>query len=314
MAHRFANPDPRHRPHTVAAILRWGVVDRLRGRRRQRAAGPPAPRAEPDRALIHECSDRTRLTWIGHASFLATLGGASVLIDPVFAGHAGLLYRRHDAPGLTPDDLPELAAVLVSHNHYDHFDGAALRRLPADVPVVVPAGMGRAVRRLSRRTVVELDWWQAVPLGPLEVTLVPARHWSRRHIFDTNRALWGGFVVRTGGAAVYHAGDTAAFDGFAEIGRRFPGLAAALLPVGGYDPAWFMEHYHLDPEQAGEAFLALGARTMVPMHWGAFRLTDEPLGEPIERLWAWWDRYGPRDGRRLAVPAVGETIVLGGVP
>jgi len=312
MAHRFANPDRRHRPHGAAAILRWGVVDRLRGRRRRRAAGPPAPQVEPDRALIHERFDRARLTWIGHASFLATLGGASVLIDPVFASHAGLLYRRHAPPGLAPDDLPPLAAVLVSHNHYDHFDGTALRCLPPDVPTIVPAGMSRAVRRLGRQTVVELDWWQRLLLGPLEVTLVPARHWSRRHVFDTNRALWGGFVVCAGGMAVYHAGDTAAFDGFAEIGRRFPGLSAALLPVGGYDPPWFMEHYHLNPEQAGEAFLALGARTMVPMHWGAFRLTDEPFAEPVERLRAWWQWFGPRDGRRLIVPAVGETVVLGG--
>ena len=312
MAHRFANPDPSHRPHTAAAILRWGVADRLRGRRRKRPAGPPAPRVEPDRTLIHERSDRTRVTWIGHASFLATLGGASVLIDPVFASRAGLLYRRYAPPGLALRELPPLAAVLVSHNHYDHFDSTALRRLPTDVPTVVPAGMGRAVRRLGRRTVVELDWWQTVPLGPLEITLVPARHWSRRHVFDTNRALWGGFVVRAGDVAVYHAGDSAAFDGFAEIGRRFPGLAAALLPVGGYDPAWFMEHHHLNPEQAGEAFLALGARIMVPMHWGAFRLTDEPLAEPVERLRAWWERRGPRDGRRLIVPAIGETVVLGG--
>jgi L-ascorbate metabolism protein UlaG (beta-lactamase superfamily) len=314
MTHRFANPDRRHRPHGAAAILRWGVTDRLRGRRRRRAAGPPAPRVEPDRALIHERSDLARLTWIGHASFLATLGGASVLIDPVFASHAGLLYGRYAPPGLALADLPPLAGVLVSHNHYDHFDSAAICRLPPNVPTVVPVGMGRAVRRLSRRTVVELDWWQAVPLGPLEITLVPARHWSRRRVFDTNRALWGGFVVRAGGTAVYHAGDTAAFDGFAEIGRRFPGLAAALLPVGGYDPAWFMEHYHLNPEHAGEAFLTLGARIMVPMHWGVFHLTDEPLAEPVERLRAWWDRCGPRDGRRLIVPAVGETVVVGDAP
>ena len=170
--------------------------------------------------------------------------------------------------------------------------------------------MGRWFARWNRRPVIELDWWESVEVDGLAITLVPSRHWSRRWVGDLNRTLWGGFVVEGGGTSLYHAGDSAMFDGFAEIGRRFPGLAAALLPIGAYEPVWFMSRQHLTPEQAGEAFLALGAARLVPMHWGAFQLTDEPISEPIERLRTWWQQQGPRDGRSLAEMAVGETLAL----
>jgi L-ascorbate metabolism protein UlaG (beta-lactamase superfamily) len=119
-------------------------------------------------------------------------------------------------------------------------------------------------------------------------------------------------VVEGGGCSVYHSGDTAWFEGFAEIGRRFPTLDAAMLPVGGYEPAWFMEHYHLNPEQAGRAFLDLGSHCLVPMHWGTFQLTDEPLCEPIDRMRAWWRSDGPSNPRRLHVLDVGASLFLEG--
>ena len=309
--HRYRNLDPAHRPHRPAAILRWGVVDPLLGRRRRAAPGPPAPTVPPDLERIHGHDDRPWLTWIGHASFLGSLGGRPFLIDPVFSDHAGVLYRRYLPPGLMPSDLPPVCAVLVTHNHFDHLDASAVCAIPAEVPVVVPAGLGRWLRRRGRRVVVELEWWESARIEGLDVTLVPARHWSRRRVLDTNRSLWGGYVVEAEAQRVYHAGDTAWFDGFGEIGRRFPGLQAALLPIGGYQPAWFMEQQHLNPEQAGTAFLELGADQLVPMHWGTFQLTDEPLAEPAERIRAWWRRRAPGDGRRLRVLAVGETLELG---
>lgn len=241
---------------------------------------------------------------------LGGLGGYRFLIDPVFAAHAGFMYPRHGAPGLSVRQLPLVSAVLLTHNHYDHLDAGAIRALPEDVPVVAPAGMKHWLSRRGRGRIIELRWWEETAIDGIRITLVPARHWSRRGVLDTNRALWGGFVVEAGGTALFHAGDTAYFDGFREIGRRFPGLCAALLPIGGYQPGWFMEHYHLNPEQAGQAFLDLGAKTFVPMHWGAFQLTDEPLCEPVERLAEWWRREGPADGRELRVMAVGETAVL----
>jgi L-ascorbate metabolism protein UlaG (beta-lactamase superfamily) len=310
MSARFANPDPRHRFHGARAIFRWGVLDRLSGRRRVRAPGPPAPTVEADLAGIRDPGAGPRLTWGGHATFLGTLGESSFLVDPVFSRRVGWLYPRHGRAGLTAAWLPPLAAILVTHNHYDHLDRRSLRQIPKEVPAIVPRGLGRWFARWNRRPTVELDWWQSTEAGGLTITLVPGRHWSRRWVADLNHTLWGGFVIEGGGVRVYHAGDSAMFDGFVEIGRRFPSLAAALLPIGAYEPVWFMGHQHMPPEQAGEAFLSLGAARLVPMHWGAFQLTDEPISEPIGRLRAWWGRHGPRDGRALAEMAVGETLPL----
>jgi L-ascorbate metabolism protein UlaG (beta-lactamase superfamily) len=307
---KFTNPDPSHRPHGPAAILRWGVIDRLRGRRLRSRPGPPAPAVQPDLDLIRSADIRPRLTWIGHASFLGSLDGTSFLVDPVFSRHAGVLYPRYLAPGLGQSDLPAIGAVMVTHNHYDHLDAGAIRGLAEQVPVVAPAGMGGWLERQGRDHVLELGWWQSAEVNGLRITLVPSCHWSRRGILDTNRALWGGYVVESGDQRLYHAGDTAYFDGFREIADRFPGLLAAMLPIGGYRPAWFMEHYHLNPEQAGRAYVDLGARYLVPMHWGTFQLTDEPLCEPEGRMRAWWQGEGRGDGRALKMMAVGETIIL----
>jgi L-ascorbate metabolism protein UlaG (beta-lactamase superfamily) len=307
--HRYSNLDPTHAPHGARAILRWGVTERLRGRRRRRPPGPPAPRVEPDLELIHGSSERPLITWIGHCSYLCSLGGRRFLIDPVFSSHAGVLYPRYDAPGLSARELPRIAAILLTHNHFDHLDARAMREIDRSVPAVAPLGMARWLRGRGRQEVHELDWWQQIELEGLSVTLVPSCHWSRRGVFDTNRALWGGYVVEADGVRVYHAGDSAYFEGFAEIGRRFPELSAAMLPIGAYEPGWFMEHYHMNPEQAGQAFLDLGARTMVPMHWGAFQLADDPLCEPFDRIRAWWQVQAPGD-RRLALMSVGETIEL----
>jgi L-ascorbate metabolism protein UlaG (beta-lactamase superfamily) len=294
----------------MRAVLRWGVIDRLLGRRRVAPPGPPAPRVPPDPDLIRDVGGAPRLTWIGHASFLGSLGGGTFLVDPVFSDRAGVVVKRYAPPAFGPEALPPLDAVLVTHCHYDHLDKASLKALPPEVPAVVPLGLGRWLRRWGLRRVTELDWWQSVECGPLRITLVPSLHWSRRWVADTNHTLWGGFVVEAGNTRMYHAGDSAWFDGFGEIGRRFPDLLAAMLPVGGYAPAWFMEKHHLNPEQAGQAFLDLGARHLVAMHWGTFKLTDEPLCEPAERVRAWWRQQTPDGGRRLQVPAVGQTMVF----
>jgi L-ascorbate metabolism protein UlaG (beta-lactamase superfamily) len=307
MTRRFVNPDPACHPPRWKAVLRWGVWDRLRGRRRRPPAGPPAPRVVPDLDLLRDPSRRPHLTWIGHASFLLSLHGTNLLIDPVFSRRAGVTYRRFDAPGLEVDQLPPVDAVLVTHSHHDHLDSRSLALLPG-IAAIVPSGVGRWVRH---REAVELGWWQSTQVGEARVTLVPACHWSRRHVADTNRSLWGGYVVEGPGASFYHAGDTAFFRGFAEIAERFPSLTAAAIPIGGYGPTWLTKGYHMTPEEGGRAFLACGARLMVPMHWGAFRLSDEPLSEPVERLRAWWRAHGPSDGRGLAVMAVGETLALG---
>jgi L-ascorbate metabolism protein UlaG (beta-lactamase superfamily) len=293
--------------------VRWGITDRILGRRHRRPPGPPAPIVGPDLDLIHEDSRISWLTWLGHASFLGSLAGQRFLIDPVFSNHAGLLYRRHLRPPLALDQLPAVSTVMVTHNHYDHLDETVFRSLSAEVAVIVPEGLGQWMRRRGFSRVTELRWWEKTEVGELLVTLVPARHWSRRGVFDTNRVLWGGFVIRGGGLSLYHAGDTAWFDGFDDIGRRCAPLDAVMLPIGGYEPAWFMEHFHLNPEQAGRAFVSLGGRQMIPMHWGTFQLTDEPLCEPIHRMRSWWQANEPQNSSHLDVLDVGESLVLDGI-
>jgi L-ascorbate metabolism protein UlaG (beta-lactamase superfamily) len=153
-----------------------------------------------------------------------------------------------------------------------------------------------------------MRWWDRAEAGALSITFVPARHWSRRRWADVNRSHWGGFVVEGGGRTLYHAGDTGWFEGFAEIARRHVAIDLALLPIGAYAPAWFMEPHHMNPEQAIDAFEVLGAKAMAPMHWGTFQLTDETLTEPVDWLRRAW--AAKRPAGRLHVLAVGETLAL----
>ncbi|MDQ2790664.1 MAG: MBL fold metallo-hydrolase [Actinomycetota bacterium] len=244
------------------------------------------------------------LAWLGHASFLLRLGGLTVAVDPVLSQRILGAGQRFTPPGL--DRLPLLDLLLISHNHYDHLDAPTLRPLARDTPVVAPGGLGRWFRYRGFTAVTELDWWESVRVGPLEVAFVPAHHWSRRGLFDHCATLWGGFILTVpDGPRVYHAGDSAYGPFFAEIGSRYPGIDAAMLPVGAYAPRWFMHTMHMDPEEAVQAAQDIGARIMVPMHWGTFQLSREPALEPIERTRAAWTAAG-RDRPDLWDLAVGE--------
>ena len=298
----FTHVDPEHPPHELRTVLRWALIDRLTGRRTVGPPGPPAPRVEVPRERLVEPAG-TQVIWLGHASFLLQLGTRNVLIDPIL-GHRLGTYKRHQGPALEISELPPIDVLLISHGHRDHLDAWTIRQLERTVEVIVPAGLGTFFTRRGFQRVCELEWWQSRESADLELTLVPARHWSRRGLGDLNASLWGGWVIDTGERRLYHAGDSAYWHGFADIGKRFPAIDLAMLPIGAYAPAWFMEHSHMNPEQAGQAFLDLGARRFLPMHWGTYMLTDEPLAEPIERLRTWWQQEEP-DGQLDDVPVGG---------
>ena len=305
---RFMNLDGSG-PSAGAAVFRWAVLDRLAGRRRKSPPTAPVPVVRADRALISTPpppGQPARITWLGHASWLVQIEGTSLLIDPVFGESIFGLRRNAPAP-LQPSQLPPIGRTLVSHNHYDHYDRRSV--LAAAAPVVAGVGVGKGLSLPVR----ELRWWEGERVAEgLRVTFVPSQHWSRRGLFDVNQTLWGGFVIEGSRSRLYHSGDTAYFGGFAEIGARLGPLDAALLPIGAYDPPWFMERQHLNPEQAVQAYADLGARLFVAMHWGTFKLTDEPLDEPPRRLRAEWQRRGLPPSR-LCIPAIGETLDLAAV-
>ncbi len=225
-------------------------------------------------------SGQVCITWIGHASFLIQTPDHSVLVDPNWARWLKVIKRlRH--PGLEIHDLPAIDLVLVTHAHFDHLDRRTLRAVASDQPIVVPRHVGSLVHNLGFQQVHELRRWQTFELGTLTVTLTPARHWGARILHDSHRGF-GGFLIEYEGRSILHCGDTAYFDGFKEIGKR-ANVEIALLPIGAYD-APTKRDVHMNPEQALTAFQELRAKTLIPMHFGTFRLSYEPLHEPPRRL------------------------------
>jgi len=221
------------------------------------------------------------IAWIGHASFLIRIGGVYWLTDPMFSERA-LLPKRLTPPALSREEflsLPGEKNVIISHNHYDHLDAASIRGLPAETRIYAPLGLKPLLHEWGKKNVVEMDWWQEVSCGDgCRVVCLPAQHWSRRTLTDTNTTLWASFLVEKAGRKIYYGGDSGYFTGYREIGRRYPGIDYALLPVTAYDPRWFMHYPHMDAREALLAFQDLGARYFIPTQWGTFRLGDEPIG------------------------------------
>jgi L-ascorbate metabolism protein UlaG (beta-lactamase superfamily) len=216
------------------------------------------------------------ITWIGHASFLLQFNDLNVLVDPNFANWLFLL-KRIKRCGLRIEDLPPIDLVLLTHAHFDHFHKPSLRRLPYPKMGIMPWGMGDLAYNLGFSRIVELDWWETFSHGAWKVTLTPCKHWGARVLRDHHRG-YGGFVLEHQGRSIYHAGDSAYFEGFKEIGRVcHPEIA--LLPIGAYHPETF-RHVHMGPDDAIKVFKDLRAKKLVPMHYGSFRLAFEDMDEP----------------------------------
>ncbi len=245
-----------------------------------------------------------RVTWVGHASTVLDAGEHRLLLDPVWSERLVGFVPRMQPPGLAWDAVGTVDAVLVSHDHGDHMDKPTLLRLPRDTTVIVPIGVGGWFRRKQFTDVRELDWWQATRIGDVDVTLTPAHHGSG-HGWGRVRRLWGGFLVHHAGLTAFYAGDTGYGDVFQQVADHCA-VDLAILPIGAYAPREVNGAVHMDPEQAVQAFQDLGARILVPVHWGTFRLSPEPVHEPIDRLEAAWAAKGI-DAHRLSALDVGDT-------
>lgn len=282
----FALPDG-STPNSGLDALRWALT-RNKVRWPRGLDNPPA-----DPVLPRVDGQGVRATFVNHATVLLQLCGLNLLTDPVWA-HRVSPFRyagpaRHRLPGVPFEALPPIDAVLLSHGHYDHLCVRTLRRLQqAHAPrVLAPLGHGDLLRRRCGIEAQEMTWWQSMTLADgVEATLVPARHWTARGVSDRNRALWGGFVIRSPNANVYFAGDTGFGDGehFRLARERLGPFRLALLPIGAYEPRWFMAPQHMNPAEAVAAFELLEAEHALGIHFGTFQLTDEGHDAPVLAL------------------------------
>ena len=251
------------------------------------------PHVKADAAALRANGSEPTATWIGHASFLVQLGGMNILVDPQFSQRASPVQfagpQRIVPLPIDVAELPRIDVVLVSHNHYDHLDVDSVRRLaamPSGSPLfLVPLGLKDWFRGIGIERVEESDWWQRRAAGALTFTLVPVQHWSKRTLWDTNRTLWGGWVIEGAGMKLIHTGDLGYSQDARDIGERLGPFDLAFIPIGAYAPRWFMKTMHIDPAEAVQVRADLRARRAIGMHWGTFEnLTDEPLDQPPAAL------------------------------
>lgn len=303
---RFYDDPPVHK--SLGQALKW-QFSRESGGPWIRDLTPVAADVGPDRVGRGELA----ATFVNHATVLIQVDGLNVLTDPIWSARASPFQwagpERYRAPGLRFRDLPPIDVVLVSHNHFDHMDVFTLRLLAEDHDplFVVPLGNCFYLNMVEPGRCAELDWWDSRALdGERRIHAVPARHWSRRGLLDTNRALWAGFVLETPERLIYFAGDTGMGGHFAEIRDRLGAPDLALLPIGAYLPRWFMAPQHISPDEAVMAHDLLGARETMAIHFGTFRLADDGQDQPVEVLQAAIEAAGaPPD--QFWVPAHGET-------
>ncbi len=241
--------------------------------------------ADPDyQKIYHPDPGKIQITWIGHSTFLIQVEGINILTDPIFNGSSspfeGIGPKRQSPPGIPFDRLPPIDAVLQSHNHYDHLDLYTVKKLGNKPKYFVPLKLGQWFKVQKITNYVEMDWWETSIFNEIRIVSVPIQHFSGRSMNDRNKTLWAGWVLQTGHGKILFAGDTGYSPHFREIRDKLGRIRIALLPIGAYQPRWLMKTVHMDPPEALQAHRDLQAEQSIAMHWGTFKLTDEPLNEP----------------------------------
>jgi L-ascorbate metabolism protein UlaG (beta-lactamase superfamily) len=278
-------------PRSRRDLFRWFADRRLRGTRAKWPAWAPSPHADHPPARLEGAA--WRFAYVGHASWLVQTAGANLLIDPVWSQRVSPFRsvgpKRVNDPGIAFADLPPIDAVLVSHGHYDHLDLATLSRLAAAhrPRVITPLGNDAIMRAHDPAIAAEgYDWDERVEIGAVAVTPIPAQHWSARNLSDRNMSLWASFVIEAPGGRVFVVADSGYGDGlyFRRARERHAPFRLAILPIGAYEPRWFMRDMHMNPAEAVQALLDCGADLALAHHYGTFQLTDEAIDAPVVAL------------------------------
>ena len=263
---------------------------------------------QPSKIISHSLNPK--ITWIGHSSFLIQINNINILTDPIFKSPS-FLFPRIFKPGIDLSEMPKIDYVLISHNHWDHMSQQCLfdikQRFP-DVKFLLPKGDGYWLNKWGFDNFCEFEWWQQLKVNGLKFSFLPAHHWSQRSVFDQNKSLWGSWMIE-GLSKIYFAGDTAYGQHFKEIGKNFAGIDYAIMPVGPCEPSKWMCKSHINSEDACKAFLELGAKQFIPMHWGTFYFGTDNFDTPIIRLQDWWQKN--RESLRsksLSILKIGQAI------
>ncbi|WP_223067767.1 MBL fold metallo-hydrolase [Paenibacillus caui] len=284
--HRYSNLDNVSTDKTIKQFRKW----RQERRCKKKDYSFIVPSKPPELEFLRNNRTLPTLTWIGHSTFFIQYEGLNIVTDPVWAVRMGH-QRRIASPGIAIKDIPPIDLILISHSHYDHMHVSSIRRLYQEgTQIIVPAGLKQKLLRKGFSRCEEMNWWDRLHIRGVDISFVPTQHWTRRTAFDANTSHWGGYVLEPGKPreeakppVIYFAGDSGYFKGFKEIGSRFD-IDVALLPIGAYEPEWFMTQQHTTPEEAVQAFIDVEAKMMVPMHYGTFRLADDTAREALDRL------------------------------
>jgi len=307
--------------NAAAKINSFGDIRKWQQERRKKIKDlsfTVAQSSEKKIELLRTNREQTTITWIGHSTFLLQMGGLNIVTDPVWASQMGFAKRLTE-PGLAISELPDIDVILLSHAHYDHLHVKSLRAMPGSPQLLVPEGLGSMMLRKGFRSVDEFAWWESLEISGVTFHFVPAQHWTRRTLLDTNSSHWGGWIVevkghepstsQAEGSSIYFAGDSGYFEGFKQIGERYGEIQYVLMPIGAYEPEWFMSMQHVTPEEAVQAFLDVKGKVFIPMHYGAFRLADDTADEALTRLSKEWEKR-ELAVQRLQTLLLGQTLVL----